>query len=127
MNNKMSKLKRQGAASLVEYRVEAGVVDYQFELKEEILMQKIGLDRFLSVVSWSHNHPGVVAEVIEHLEGTTYESCLNGRMIKIFQDDWRRQIQSMFYLTPYQRDVESLPVPEKVSLSTLFSSIEKKK
>lgn len=54
----------------MEYRLEAGAVDYQFELDEEILMQQIGLDRFLSVVSWDHNNPGVVAEVIEHLEGT---------------------------------------------------------
>lgn len=81
------KQNRQRAASVVEYRLEAGAVDYQFEMEEEILMQHIGLDRFLSVVSWDHNNPRVVAEVIEHLEGTTYESRLNGRVIKKFQED----------------------------------------
>lgn len=33
----------------------------------------------------------------------------------------------MFYLTPYQRDVETTPVPAKVSLSTLFPAIGKRK
>lgn len=33
----------------------------------------------------------------------------------------------MFYLTPYQRDVETTPIPAKVSLSTLFPSIGKRK
>lgn len=90
-------------------------------------MQQIGLDRLLAVVAWDHNNPTVVAEVIESLEGTTYELQLNGTVIEIFQEDGRQQIQSMFYLTPYQRDVETTPILAKVSLSTLFLLVGKRK
>lgn len=128
MNSEMKgKLKRQRAPSAVEYKLETGAVNYQLEMEEEVLMQQLGLDRFLSVVAWDNNNPTVVAEVIENLDGLTYESILNGRKIRIFQEDWRRQVQSMFYLTPHRRDVETTPVPAKVSLTTLFPSVGKRK
>lgn len=121
MNSEMKgKLKRQRAPSAVEYKLETESINYQLEMEEEVIMHQLGLDRFLSVVAWNNNDPTVVAEVIENLDGLTYESILNRKKIRIFQKDWRRQVQSMFYLTPHRRDVKITFVPAKVNLPHFF-------
>lgn len=56
-------------------------------MEEEIVMHQLGLDRFFSVVAWNKNNSTVVAEVIENMDGVTYESILNEKKIRIFQED----------------------------------------
>ena len=89
-------------------------------MEEEIVMHQLGLDRFFSVVAWNKNNSTVMAEVIENMDGVTYESILNEKKIRIFQEDWRRQVQSMFSLIPHRRDVKTTPVPAKVNIPHCF-------
>lgn len=92
-------------------------------MEEEILMQQLGLDRFLLVVAWYIDNLTVAAGVIDNFESLIHESMLNGKNIRIFQENKRRQIQSMFYLTPQQRDVETTAVLAKMNLIQLFPSV----
>lgn len=72
---------------IVEYKLEAGAINYQLEIEEEILMQQLELDHFLLIVAWDSNNPTLMAEVIENVDNLTYESILNKKKIRIFQDD----------------------------------------
>lgn len=116
-------MKSQKTASEVEYKLETWAVNYQLEMEEEILMQQLGLDRFLLVVAWYIDNLTVAAGVIDNFESLIHESMLNGKNIRIFQENKRRQIQSMFYLTPQQRDVETTAVLAKMNLIQLFPSV----
>ena len=116
-------LKSQKTASEVEYKLETWAINYQLEMEEEILMQQLGLDRFLLVVAWYIDNLTVAAGVIDNFESLIHESMLNGKNIRIFQENKRRQIQSMFYLTPQQRDVETTAVLAKMNLIQLFPSV----
>lgn len=116
-------MKSQKTTSEVEYKLETWAVNYQLEMEEEILMQQLGLDRFLLVVAWYIDNLTVAARVIDNFESLIHESMLNGKNIRIFQENKRRQIQSMFYLTPQQRDVETTAVLAKMNLIQLFPSV----
>ena len=116
-------LKSQKTASEVQYKLETWAINYQLEMEEEILMQQLGLDRFLLVVAWYIDNLTVAAGVIDNFESLIHESMLNGKNIRIFQENKRRQIQSMFYLTPQQRDVETTAVLAKMNLIQLFPSV----
>lgn len=117
------KAKRVRSASQITYQKELGVIKYKFSIEEETLVQQLGLDRFLSVVTWGVNNPEVMAEVVEGLDMATFETQLNGSKVHIFNTDWRVQMQSIFYLTPHQRNVDATDSSNQVNIQKLFPNL----
>lgn len=124
MSTMKGKAKRVRSASEITYQRELGVIKYKFSLEEETLVQQLGLDRFLSVVTWGVNNPEVMAEVVEGLEITTFETQLNGRKVNIFNMDWRVQMQSVFYLTPHQRNMDAVNSSDPAGIQKLFPHLK---
>lgn len=118
------KMKRVRTASDFVYQKELGTIKYKFSTEEEILIQQLGLDRFLTVVTWGVNSPEVMAQVVEELTVATFETQLNGKQVNIFQKDWKIQMQSMFYLTLHQRDIDATNATHKMSIQQLFPSLK---
>ena len=59
------KAKIMRSAADIVYKKQLRVLKYKFSMEEEVLMQQLGLDRFLSIVTWGVNNPEVMAEVVK--------------------------------------------------------------
>lgn len=73
-NAMKGKNKSVRAASDFIYHRELWAIKYKFPMEKEVIMQQLSLDKFLSVVTWGVNNPGVVAQVIEGLEMDIFET-----------------------------------------------------
>ena len=83
------------------------VIKYNFSLEEEVLMHQLDLDRFLLVVTWVVNNLEVMAQVIEGITLDTFETRSMERKSIFFQNKWKVQMQSMFYHTPHQYNINA--------------------
>lgn len=62
-------------------------LDFEPTREEEIFLQLIGLDKFVTKVTWKIMNTSVVQEVIANLNLDTIESTLNVRGFYIFSKD----------------------------------------
>ena len=68
-------------------------LDFEPSREEETFLQLIGLDRFITRVTWEIINASVIQEVITNLDVETMESKLNGRTIQIFGKAWRQTME----------------------------------
>ena len=68
----------------VIFSAEIAAMDFRPTRAEETFLQLIGLDRFVTRVTWEIMNVEVVQEVIVNLDVDTMESSLNGKVFPIF-------------------------------------------
>ena len=71
----------------IVFSTEMAALDFKPTLEEEIFLQLIGLDRFVTRVIWEIVNIPVIQEVITNLNLDTMESVLNGQPFSIFPKD----------------------------------------
>ena len=108
----------------VVFSTEMATLDFEPTLQEETFLQLIGLDRFITRVTWDIINVSVIQEVISNLNLETMESVLNGRAFPIFPKDWRNKIRASFYIVTCIAKRES-DTP-KVRVAEIFPTFHKK-
>ena len=71
----------------VVFSTEMATLDFKPTREEEIFLQLIGLDRFVTRVAWKIVNIPIIQEVITNLNLDTMESVLNGQPFPIFAKD----------------------------------------
>lgn len=108
----------------ITFSTEMAELDYEPNRQEETFLQLIGLDRFVSRVSWEILNEQVVREVIANLDIETMKTKLNGRTIPIFGKAWRKTMMAVFYLNTFSAKWK--PGTSKVKAVDLFPNINDK-
>jgi hypothetical protein len=75
----------------IVFCTEMAALDFEPSREEETFLQLIGLDRFITRVTWEILNVQVIQEVIANLDTDTMETKLNGRVIPIFGKGWRQK------------------------------------
>ena len=102
----------------IVFSTKMSALDFEPSRQEETFLQLIGLDRFVTRVTWEMLNIPVVREVITNLNLHTMESVLNGQVFPIFSKDWRNQMRVVFYLTTFSAKRE--PGTPKVAAADIF-------
>ena len=108
----------------VVFSTEMAALDFRPTLQEETLLQLVGLDRFITRVTWDIINTSVVQEVISNLNLDTMESVLNGRTFPIFPKDWRNKMRASFYIATFTTKRE--PDTPLVRAGEIFSTFKEK-
>lgn len=108
----------------IVFGTEMGALDFEPSRQEETFLQLIGLDRFVTRVTWEMMNAPVVRDVIKNLNTDTMESVLNGQVFPIFSKDWRNRMRVVFYLTTFSATREA--GTPKVTAAKLFPSFTEK-
>ena len=83
------------------FSTDMAAMDYEPTREEETFLQLIGLDRFITRVTWEIINVQVIQKVINNLNINTMETTLNGHIIPIFSKDWRHKMKAVFYLNTF--------------------------
>ena len=112
------KASQRRAVEDIIFSTDMAALDFQPSREEETFLQIIGLDRFLTRVTWEILNTAVVREVIANFNLDTMESVLNGQTFPIFGKDWRNKMRTVFYLTAFSATRE--PGTPKVRAANIF-------
>ena len=118
------KASQMRAVDDIVFSTEMSAMDFEPSRKEETFLQLIGLDRFVTRVTWEMLNVSVVREVITNLNLDTMESALNGQVFPLFSKDWRNRMRVVFYLTQFSAKRE--PGTPKVAAADIFPSFGEK-
>lgn len=99
-------------------------LDFEPTREEETFLQLIGLDKFVTKVTWKIMNTSVVEEVIANLNLDTIESTLNVRGFYIFSKDWKNKMRAIINITIFPAKRE--PCTPKVKTVKIFSSYHDK-
>jgi hypothetical protein len=80
---------------------EMATLDFEPSREEETFLQLIGLNRFITKVTWEILNEQVIQEVIANLNIDTMETRLNGKVIPIFGKEWRQRLKAVIYLQSF--------------------------
>jgi hypothetical protein len=108
----------------VVFSIEMAALDFEPTREEETFLQLIGLDRFVTRVTWEIMNIPVVQEVIANLDLNTMEFVLNGQVSLIFPKDWKNKMRAIFYIKTFSAKRE-LGTP-KVRAMDIFPSYNEK-
>ena len=106
------------AVEHVVFSTEMAALDFEPTREEEIFLQLIGLDRFVTKVTWKIVNIPVIQEVITNLNLDTMEFVLNDQPLSIFPNDWKNKIRAIFNLTAFSARRE--PNTPKVKAADIF-------
>jgi hypothetical protein len=112
------KAPQRRAVEDIVFSTDMAALDFEPSREEETFLQIIGLDRFLTRVTWEILNTSVVQEVIANFNLDTMESALNGQTFPIFGNDWRNKMRTVFYLTTFSATRE--PGTPKVRAANIF-------
>ena len=85
----------------IVFSTEMAALDFEPSRAEETFLQLIGLDRFITKVTWEILNVQVIQEVIANLDTDTMETKLNGKVIPIFGKGWKQKMKGVFYLQSF--------------------------
>ena len=108
----------------IVFSTEMGALDYEPSREEETFLQLIGLDRFVTRVTWEILNEYVMQEVIANLDTETMETKLNGNIIPVFGKGWRQKMKAVFYLNTFLAKRE--PGTPRVHAADIFPNIKEK-
>ena len=108
----------------IVFSTEMAALDFEPTREEETFLQLIGLDRFITRVTWEILNTQVIQEVINNLDLQTMETRLNDRVIPIFGKEWRQKMKAVFYLNNFVAKRE--PGTPRVKAADLFPNINDK-
>lgn len=108
----------------VVFSTEMAALDYEPTHEEETFLHLIGLDRFITRVTWEIMNTLVVQEIIANLDLNTMESALNSQRFPIFPKDWKNKMRVVFYITTFLARRE--PGTPKVRATDIFPSYNEK-
>jgi hypothetical protein len=108
----------------IVFSTEMGALDFEPSREEETFLQLIGLDRFLTRVTWEIINVSVMHEVIINLDTDTMETKLNGNIVPVFGKGWRQKMKAVFYLNTFLAKRE--PGTPRVHAANLFPNIKDK-
>lgn len=108
----------------VVFSTEMAALDFEPTREEETFLQLIGLDRFITRVTWEIINIAVIQEVISNLNLETMESSLNGRVFPIFGKDWKNKMRAVFYISAFSAKRE--PDTRRVKEVDVFPSYNEK-
>ena len=108
----------------IVFNTDMAALDYEPSREEETFLQLIGLDRFVTRVTWEILNPSVMQEVITNLDVETMHTKLNGNIIPIFGKAWRQKMRAVFYLNTFLAKRE--PGTPRVHATDLFPNIKEK-
>jgi hypothetical protein len=108
----------------IVFCTEMAALDFEPTREEETFLQLIGLDRFITRVTWEILNVQVIQEVIAHLDIDTMETKLTGRVIPIFGKGWRQKLKAVFYLQNFTAKRE--PGTLRVRATDIFPNINDK-
>lgn len=91
----------------VIFSSEMAALDFEPTREDETFLQLIGLDRFVTRVTWKIINTSVFQEVISNLNLDTMGFTLNGQVFPIFTKDWRNKMKTIFYITKFLARRES--------------------
>jgi hypothetical protein len=123
-------VKEKGKAAMarsiadITFSTDMGALDYEPSREEETFLQLIGLDRFITRVTWEIMNTRVIQEVITNLNVDTMETRLNGHKIPIFSKGWRQTMKAVFFLNTFIAKRE--PGTPRVHASDIFPNIKEK-
>ena len=123
-------MKEKGKAAMarsvedIVLSTEMAAMDYEPTREEETFLQLIGLDRFITRVTWEILNVRVIQEVIANLDIDTMETRLNRKVIPIFPKEWRKKMKALFYLQSFTTKRE--PGTPRVKATDLFTNINDK-
>jgi hypothetical protein len=100
-NKEKGKAAQVRAIEDVVFSTEMATLDFEPTREEETFLQLIGLDRFITRVTWEIINIAVIQEVISNLNLETMESSLNGRVFPIFGKDWKNKMRAVFYISAF--------------------------
>ena len=99
-------------------------LDFESSRQEETFLQLIGLDRFVTRVTWEILNEQVMKKVIANLNIESMETKFNGKTILVFGKEWRQKMKAMFYLNIFSAKRKN-DTP-KVRAADLFPNINDK-
>ena len=108
----------------IVFSTEMAALDFEPNREEETFLQLIGLNRFVTRVTWEILNEQVVREVIANLNIETMETKLNGQMIPVFSKGWRQKMKAVFYLNTFLAKRE--PGTPRVHAADIFPNIKDK-
>ena len=108
----------------IVFSTDMAALDFEPNREEETFLQIIGLDRFITRVTWEILNEQVVREVIANLNTETMETKLNGQIIPIFSKTWRQKMKAVFYLNTFIAKRE--PGTPRVHAADIFPNIKEK-
>ena len=108
----------------ITFSTDMAALDYEPSREEETFLQLIGLDRFITKVTWEIMNASVIQEVITNLDVDIMQTRLNGHTIPIFSKGWKQTMKGVFFLNTFIAKRE-LGTP-RVHAEDIFPNIKEK-